>query len=314
MPSDTTPYAVEAVEVSFRYGSRKALRGVSLSVRAGELFGVIGPNGGGKTTLFRLLSTQISPHEGRAAILGYDVVRQAAEVRRRIGVVFQTPSSDGKLTLWENLLYQGNLYGMRGRGLRMAAERALALVGLRDRRDDLVQQLSPGLRRRLEIGKGILHAPGLLLLDEPSAGLDPGARLALWHLLRDLRKEGVTVFLTTHHTDEADQCDRLAVLHEGAILALDAPGTLKGAVGGDVVTVRAKDPQALEPILRRRAAGLPVVQNGTVRVVQPRGHELAAYLLESRGEEVLSVTVGQPTLEDVFFHYTGQGLSGGGEG
>lgn len=311
MPSDAVSCAVEAEGVCFRYGSRQALQGVSFSVQAGEVFGVIGPNGGGKTTLFRILSTTSSPHEGRAFVFGYDVSRQADAVRRRIGVVFQTPSSDGKLTLRENLLYQGRLYGMRGGELKSAAERVLALVGLRDRADDLVQTLSYGLRRRLEIGKGMLHSPGLLLLDEPSAGLDPGARLDLWRVLKDLQKEGVTVFLTTHHTDEADQCDRLAVLHEGRLLALDTPQALKATVGGDVVTIRAKDPQGLEPTLRRLAASAPMFLNGAVRVEQPRGHELAAHLLETHGEAILSITVGQPTIEDVFVRYTGQGLAPG---
>jgi len=228
--------SVDVEGLTHRYGERTALDGVSFSVRSGEVFGLVGPNGGGKTTLFKILSTALAPSSGSARVAGVDV-RDGA-VRRRIGVVFQSPSLDGKLTVGENLLHHGHLYGLSGSGLKERIGEELTRFGLKDRMGDRVEKLSGGLQRRVELAKSLLHRPEVLLLDEPSTGLDPGARRDLWDALRGLK--GVTVLLTTHLLEEAERCDRMAILHKGKIVALGEPLTLRGEIGGDVVTVRSR--------------------------------------------------------------------------
>ncbi|HUR38220.1 MAG TPA: ABC transporter ATP-binding protein, partial [Planctomycetota bacterium] len=240
--------SVEIDGLTHRYGERLALDGVSFSVRKGEVFGLLGPNGGGKTTLFKILSTALRPTSGSARIEGVDVRDDA--VRRRIGVVFQAPGLDQKLTVAENLLHQGHLYGLRGAALRRRIDEELGRFKLSDRARDRVEKLSGGLQRRVELAKALLHQPEILLLDEPSTGLDPGARRDLWDALRSLK--GVTVLLTTHLLEEAERCDRLAILHKGKLVALGAPLDLRGEIGGDVVTIRAKDAEALAAAIREK--------------------------------------------------------------
>jgi ABC-2 type transport system ATP-binding protein len=301
-----SPAAVEVEGLSRSYGSRKALDGVSFVVGRGEIFGLLGPNGGGKTTLFRILSTLLPPSSGRAAIFGQDVVRQSREVRRRVGVVFQGPNLDRKLTAAENLIQQGHLYGLRGKPLRERIERLLADLELEDRKDDLVETLSGGQRRRVEVAKGLLHKPALLLLDEPSAGLDPGVRRALWDALRAARAaEGVTILLTTHLLEEAEQCDRLAILDQGKLVALGTPDSLKQEIGGEVILVNAHQPEALRDQLQQRFAVDATVLGSRLRFEHPRGHEFIPQLVEAFPGEIQSVTVAKPTLEDVFFRRTG---------
>src|SRR5438552_1768384 len=215
-PPMSVPASVSVQGLAHDYGERRVLRGLDFTVPEGEIFGLLGPNGGGKTTLFRILATLLRPTAGRALVMGHDVALEPDEVRRRIGVVFQSPALDRVLTVRENLEVHGRLYGLSGRGLRGAAEEMLRRVRLLDRADDRVGTLSGGLMRRAEIAKGLLHRPRLLLMDEPSSGLDPGARQDLWELLRDLRERfGTTLLLTTHLMEEADRCDRLAILSEG---------------------------------------------------------------------------------------------------
>jgi ABC-2 type transport system ATP-binding protein len=207
--------AVQVENVVFRYGARTALAGVTFEVGRGEIFGLLGPNGGGKTTLFRILSTLLEPAEGRALIFGHDVAKEPLEARRRIGVVFQNQSLDRRLSVEENLVCQGRLYGLKGAELKSRIEDAMLRTGVADRRADSVESLSGGLRRRVELAKCLLHRPQLLLLDEPSTGVDPAVRLDFWNYLRRLREEqGVTVLLTTHLLEEADKCDRLAILDQ----------------------------------------------------------------------------------------------------
>ena len=302
-----SPAAAEVQDLSRSYGSRKALDGVSFVVDRGEIFGLLGPNGGGKTTLFRILSTLLPPSSGRAAIFGHDVVRQAQEVRRRVGVVFQGQNLDRKLTAAENLAQQGHLYGMRGKALRERIERLLADLELGDRKNDLVETLSGGQRRRVEVAKGLLHEPALLLLDEPSTGLDPGVRRALWDALRAARAaEGVTILLTTHLLEEAEQCDRLAILDQGKLVALGTPDSLKQEIGGEVVLVNAHQPEALRDQLQQRFAVDATVLGNRLRFEHARGHEFIPQLVEAFPGEIQSVTVAKPTLEDVFFRRTGR--------
>lgn len=301
-----TTTALETSRLVHRYGERVALAGLDLQVFAGEIFALLGPNGGGKTTLFRLLSTLIPIQSGSARVLGYDVATQTADVRRRIGVVFQAPSLDKKLTVAENLYHQGHLYGMSGGALRRRADEMLARLGLADRRRDLVETLSGGLRRRVELAKGLLHHPRLLLLDEPSTGLDPGARSDLWDYLQQIRRDdGVTVVLTTHLLEEADKADRLAILNAGSLVALDTPDRLRASVGGDTLTIETDQPDELAAAIGERFKVTAAVVDGSVRLEQPDGHQWVARLVEAFPGRVQSIKLGKPTLEDVFIARTG---------
>jgi ABC-2 type transport system ATP-binding protein len=306
--SDTA--ALEVTRLVHRYGERTALAGLDLLVEQGEIFALLGPNGGGKTTLFRVLSTLIPVQSGRAEVLGFDCMRQTAEVRRRIGVVFQAPSLDKKLTVSENLRHQGHLYGLAGADLRRRADEALERLRLTDRRNERAETLSGGLRRRVELAKGLLHRPRLLLLDEPSTGLDPGSRGDLWDYLRQLRaEEGVTVVLTTHLLEEADRADRLAILNAGELVALDTPDRLRASVGGDTLSIETEEPAALAAAINERFAaeriGAATVVDGCVRLEQPDGHRWVARLVEGFPGRIQAVRLGKPTLEDVFIARTG---------
>jgi ABC-2 type transport system ATP-binding protein len=288
------------------YGGRPALQGIDFDVNGGEVFALLGPNGGGKTTLFRILATLLRPDAGRASLLGHDVVRDARAVRESIGVVFQSPALDRKLTVRENLEVQGRLYGLGGARLREAIDEMLRRVRLLDRARDRVETLSGGLMRRAEIAKGLLHRPRVLLLDEPSTGLDPGARSDLWEHLSDLRaRDGVTILLTTHLMEEAERCDRLGILSQGRLVATGTPRQLKSEIGGDVIAVVTPDPGALREEIERRFGGPATVVDGTVRLERPRGHELIPRLVEAFPDRIDSVTIGRPTLLDVFIHKTG---------
>jgi ABC-2 type transport system ATP-binding protein len=320
-PSEAVP-AVEVRDLEFSYhsrrgGARRALAGIGFRVAPGEVFGCLGPNGGGKSTLFRILATLARPERGEVRIFGADPARQVREVRRLLGVVFQNPGLDLHLTAGENLLHQGHLYGLRGRDLARRIDEALARFGLADRRDDRARTLSGGMRRRVEIAKALLHGPRLLLLDEPSTGLDPGARRDLWDTLESLRAGGVTVLLTTHSMEEGDRCDRLALLDRGSLVAEGTPAALKEEVGGDVVTLTGRDPEALARDLASRfpdlAPVLRAVDDGAVQITRERAHELVARLVEALPGRVDSVTVARPSLEDVFLRRTGHRLYGGGE-
>ena len=286
--------------VSHRYGERTALDKVGFSVHRGEVFGLLGPNGGGKTTLFRILSTLMTPTEGRVLLDGGPIDR------RRIGVVFQSPSLDKKLTVRENLVHQGHLYGLCGADLGQRISNLLGRFGLADRAGDFVEKLSGGLRRRVELAKGLLHNPELILLDEPSTGLDPLARRELGNYLEELRqKDGVTALLTTHIMEEADRCDRLAIIDRGHLVAVDTPHALKERVGGDVIGVGAARPLELVGQIAKQFRVKATLVDNVIRIERPRGHEFVPELVEAFPGEIDSVSVGKPTLEDVFIHLTG---------
>lgn len=277
------------------------------------MFGLLGPNGSGKSTLFSVLATLLPPSEGRASVFGRDVVREPDGVRRSIGVVFQSPSLDRKLTVRENLVHHGHLYGMCGGPLREAVDGSLARAGLSERAAERAQTLSGGLARRVEVAKGMLHGPRMLLLDEPSTGLDPAARRDLWSRLKDLRsKEGVTVLVTTHWMEEAQRCDRLAILHEGRAVAQGTPTELRGALAFDVVVFRTADPEGLLAALKGRFGVEGTVQDGTVRVERGGGQEFVRQVAGAFGDRIDAVTVGRPTLEDVFVRATGRSFWEGG--
>jgi ABC-2 type transport system ATP-binding protein len=292
--------------LSHQYGSRTALSNINFEVKAGEIFGLLGPNGGGKSTLFRILSTMMLPSAGRAEVAGHDVTREPAAVRRSIGVVFQTQSLDKALTVAENLRAQGHLYGLSGPKLNERMEHVMQRLGLADRRKDIVETLSGGLKRRVEIAKGLLHRPVVLLMDEASTGLDPGARRELWQYIEELRStEGVTILLTTHILGEADRCDRLALLHQGRMVAEGTPAQLRARIGGDVVVLETEDADALGRQIETRFGLKPSVMAGVLRVEIANGHRFITEVVEAFPGAIQSVGLHKPTLEDVFIRETG---------
>jgi ABC-2 type transport system ATP-binding protein len=305
--------AVRIDRLNFSYAPSKAgataprvLNDLSLSVNRGEVFGVLGPNGGGKTTLFRLLSTAMPLKEaGRAWVFDSDVARDPAAVRRRIGVVFQNPSLDRKLTLRENLTAQCALYGVPRGEVNARIDDALARFSLTPRANDFVDKLSGGLQRRGEIAKSLLHRPELLLMDEPSTGLDPGARRELWDTLRALKESGITILLTTHLMEEGERCDRVAIVNQGRVVAAGTPADLKSRIGGDVVSIQAGDAPALATRIREKFSVTPVVLDGTLRIEIRDGHTFIPSMVEAFPGAIEAISVGKPTLEDVFIRETG---------
>ncbi len=298
--------SVEALSHSYhsrRGETRSALRDLNLLIDGPMLYGVLGPNGGGKSTLFRILATMLRPKSGRARVAGFDVVEQAHAVRRHLGVVFQTNSLDKQLTIEENLKLQGQLQGLSSRELPGRVDDVLRQLDLVERRADLVKELSGGLARRAELAKALLHRPSILLLDEPSTGLDPHARRRLWETVDQIRaSRPMVVLLTTHLLDEADRCDRLLLLHEGARVREGTPPELKAAIGGEVVLLKSREPERLMSLL---AANSPVMFGSAVRVEVAHAHRFAAELVERQPELVESVEFRRPSLEDVFFAATG---------
>lgn len=300
---------VEVASLTHRYGDRIALDGVTLSVARGTIFALLGPNGGGKTTLFKILTTLLTPTKGTARVAGADVVADRNRVRGRIGIVFQKPSLDGKLTVLENLTHQGHLYGLWGPELRRRGEHVLEQFRLSDRANDRVDTLSGGLQRRVELAKGLLHKPEVLILDEPSTGLDLGARADLMAHLRELRdRNGVTSLLTTHLMDDADRCDRVGILDGGLLVALGTPTDLKATIGGDVITIHSGKPDSLAARANQKFVCKAEVVDGAIRIERERGHEFVPQLIEAFPGEIESVTVGKPTLDDVFLRHTGRRL------
>jgi ABC-2 type transport system ATP-binding protein len=304
---------VELTSLTHHYGERVALHQVTLQVGRGSIFALLGPNGGGKTTLFKILTTLLTPTSGTARVAGADVATERDRVRTRIGIVFQKPSLDGKLTVLENLTHQGHLYGLSGKELRRRSHEAMERFRFADRANDRVETLSGGLQRRVELAKGLLHRPEVLILDEPSTGLDPGARADLMVHLRELReRDGVTSLLTTHLMDEADRCDRVGILDSGRLVVLGTPTDLKATIGGDVVTIHSGNPDSLAARAKERFSCKVDVLDGTVRIERQRGHQFVPQLIEAFPGEIDSVTVGKPTLDDVFLHLTGHRLWNGG--
>ena len=301
---------IEVKNLTHRYGDRVALSNVSFEVKKGEIFGLLGPNGGGKSTLFRILSTMMVPTSGTAVIAGHDAERDPAAVRRSVGVVFQTQSLDKALTVEENLRAQGHLHGLSGADLGERMDRAMERLGLADRRKDLVETLSGGLRRRVEIAKALLHRPQVLLMDEASSGLDPAARRDLSRHVESLREnDGVTILLTTHILEEAGRCDRLILLHQGSIVAHGTPAELRARIGGDVVVLEVADPPTMAAAIEQRFGVHPSVMDGQLRVEIKDGHRFITEVVEAFPGVIDSVGLHKPTLEDVFVHETGASIA-----
>jgi ABC-2 type transport system ATP-binding protein len=306
---DTGYAPIQLENLSHNYGNRQALDALTFTVEPAEIFGLLGPNGSGKTTLFRILSTLMVPSGGHAKIQGFDVAREPNKVRQQIGIVFQAKSVDVKLTVAENLKHQGHLYGLSGSKLNARIQEVLSRVGLSDRTKDYVETLSGGMQRRVELAKGLIHAPSVLLLDEPSTGLDPGARRDLWQYLKMLRDdERVSILVTTHLMEEAEHCDRLAILNEGKLVALGSPFDLKSAIGGDVVLFETASEDGAAKLAKRMAEQFEVqavVLGRTVRLERPDGHRFITGVVEAFPGEIEGVSVAKPSLEDVFIQRTG---------
>jgi ABC-2 type transport system ATP-binding protein len=290
-----------------RYGDIEAVAGIDFQVRRGETFGFLGPNGAGKSTTIKMLCTLATPTAGTATVAGYDVVRQRDEVRRNIGLVFQDTTLDGYLTAERNLRFHAELYGVPRPVLGERLRRVLDMVGLWDRRASLVQTFSGGMMRRLEIARGLLHSPRVLFLDEPTVGLDPQTRASIWSYIEELKRlEDITIFLTTHYMDEAEHCDRIAIIDHGRIVVLDTPEVLKANVGKDRVQIHTADDEAAIAALRGRFGLEAGVHEGAVTFFVAAGEQFVPRLFAELGVPIRAVSVTRPTLDDVFMSYTGK--------
>ncbi|MQA62819.1 MAG: ATP-binding cassette domain-containing protein [Actinophytocola sp.] len=302
--------AVRVRGLTKSYGEVEAVRGIDLDVDEGEMFGFLGPNGAGKTTTIKILCTLADATSGSATVAGRDVHTERAEVRRRIGLVFQEPTLDNYLSAEQNLRFHGELYGMPRQLLRERMAEVLEMVGLAERRKDQVMTFSGGMKRRLEIGRGLLHAPRVLFLDEPTIGLDPQTRASIWEYIATLRKtQDITIFVTTHYMEEAEHCDRIAIMNSGEIVVTDTPEALKRSVGADRVQIRTDDdPLAIER-LRERFEIEAAVHDGMVTFAVPGGAEFVPRLFARLGLGIDTVTVTRPSLDDVFMAYTGRTIA-----
>jgi ABC-2 type transport system ATP-binding protein len=306
-PSPDRDPAISVRGLAKRYGEIEAVRGVHFEVRRGEVFGFLGPNGAGKTTTINMLCTLARPTAGTATVAGYDVVSERDEVRRNIGLVFQDTTLDGYLTAERNLRFHAELYGVPRSQVGARMKNVLDMVGLWDRRDSRVQTFSGGMMRRLEIARGLLHSPHVLFLDEPTVGLDPQTRSSIWTYIEELkRREDITIFLTTHYMDEAEHCDRIAIIEGGAIVALDTPEALKASVGKDRVQIQTRDDQAAIVALREHFDIEAMIHDGAVTFSVRSGEQFVPMLFAELGVPIGSVNVARPTLDDVFMSYTGK--------
>jgi ABC-2 type transport system ATP-binding protein len=298
---------IEVDDLRRRFGQLEAVKGVSFDVAPGEVFGFLGPNGAGKTTTINMLTTLLRPSFGRATVNGVDVIRQRSEVRRSIGLVFQQPTLDETLTAEQNLRFHAYAYGVPPDVRERRLRELLTLVELWDRRGSKVRTFSGGMKRRLEIARGLLHRPRVLFLDEPTLGLDPQTRRRIWEYLAELRaRDGLTIFLTTHYMDEAEHCDRIAVIDHGRIVALDSPTNLKSAVGGDQITITTSDGPAAADELRGRYGLSPSIVDGTVSFLVPAGEAFLPEFVRGFGQPMEAIGLRRPTLDDVFLHLTGR--------
>jgi ABC-2 type transport system ATP-binding protein len=300
---------IEVEELSKFFGQLIAVDKVSFQIAEGEIFGFLGPNGAGKTTTINMLCTLLTPSGGRATVNGYDVVKQRSEVRRSIGLVFQEPTLDEYLTGEQNLRFHAYAYKVPKELREKRISELLELVELSDRRKSKVRTFSGGMKRRLELARGLLHSPRVLFLDEPTLGLDPQTRRHIWDYILALRQQkNLTIFLTTHYMDEAENCDRITIIDNGKIIALDTPDKLKDALGGDVVTLKARDNNAAALELKEKYDLSPIIQNGMITFSTPQGEKFLPKLMGSFQSPLLSIGVRRPTLDDVFLKLTGRAI------
>jgi len=305
------PIVSPAVAVSVnglvkRYDEIEAVRGIDFEVAGGEIFGFLGPNGAGKSTTINMLCTLVRPSCGSAQVAGHDVVRERDEVRRNIGLVFQDTTLDGYLSAEQNLRLHAELYGVPRELVRERMRQVMEMVELWERRASLVNTFSGGMKRRLEIARGLLHSPRVLFLDEPTVGLDPQTRSSIWSYIRELKeREDITIFLTTHYMDEAEYCDRIAIMDQGRIIVLDTPEALKAKVGKDRVRIETDDDQATIAALRERFSVEATLAEGAVTFGVAEGEHFVPRLFAELGLPIRAVSVARPSLDDVFMSYTG---------
>jgi len=300
------PPAIVVRELRKSFGEIQAVRGVQFEVAAGEVFGFLGPNGAGKTTTINMLCTLAKPTSGSASVAGHDVVRERDDVRRNIGLVFQDPTLDNYLTGSQNLRLHAELYGLQKDLVEPRMRQVLEMVGLWERRNSPVGTYSGGMRRRLEIARGMMHSPRVLFLDEPTIGLDPQTRRSIWNYIRELKeREEITIFMTTHYMDEAEWCDRIAIMDHGKIVALDAPEKLKASVGKDRVMIHTDNDDAAIAALADLFGIEAWMAEGSVTFGVARGEEFVPRLFAELGVPIQGVSVSRPTLDDVFMSYTG---------
>jgi ABC-2 type transport system ATP-binding protein len=301
-----TQAAIVVAGLAKSFDDVEAVRGVDFEVATGEVFGFLGPNGAGKSTTINMLCTLAKPTAGSATVAGFDVVRERDDVRRHIGLVFQDPTLDGYLSAHENLRLHAELYGVERSLVQPRMKQVLEMVGLWDRRDSPVATFSGGMRRRLEIARGLMHSPRVLFLDEPTIGLDPQTRSSIWSYIELLKEtEDITIFMTTHYMDEAEFCDRIAIMDQGEIVVLDTPAALKASVGVDRIMIDTDDDEAAIRALKERFAIDAQIAEGAVTFGVPGGAEFVPRLFDKLGVPIRSVSVSRPTLDDVFMSYTG---------
>jgi ABC-2 type transport system ATP-binding protein len=289
-----------------RFGDIEAVRGIDFDVATGETFGFLGPNGAGKSTTINMLCTLVRPTGGAALVAGHDVVSERDEVRRNIGLVFQDTTLDGYLTAEQNLRLHAELYGVPREAVQGRMQQVMEMVGLWERRGSLVNTFSGGMKRRLEIARGLLHSPRVLFLDEPTVGLDPQTRSLIWNYIRELKsREEITIFLTTHYMDEAEYCDRIAIMDQGRIIVLDTPAALKASVGKDRVQIQTDDDDRAIAALNERFGIEATVAEGSVTFGVPEGEHFVPRLFAELGVPIRAVSVSRPSLDDVFMSYTG---------
>src|SRR3954468_21230561 len=302
-----TKLAIEVNDLRKTFGEVEAVRGVAFEVANGEVFGFLGPNGAGKTTPINLMCTLAKPTSGSAHVAGYDVVRRRDDVRRHIGLVFQDPTLDGYLTAQQNLKLHAELYGVESALVPARMEQVLQMVGLWERKDSPVMTFSGGMRRRLEIARGLMHSPRVLFLDEPTIGLDPQTRSSIWKYIGELKeREEITIFMTTHYMDEAEFCDRIAIMDQGEIVALDTPAALKAQVGADRVRIETEDDDAAIAAVAERFGLEATMSEGAVTFHVESGAEFVPRLFAELGVPITSVSVSRPSLDDVFMSFTGK--------
>jgi ABC-2 type transport system ATP-binding protein len=307
-------YVINTKDLTKKFGTLVAVNQLNITVEHGEVFGLLGPNGAGKTTTISMLCTILKPTSGTASVNGFDIVKQPAQVRKSIGIVFQDPSVDDRLTGRENLEMHANLYGVPGNEQKERIDAVLKLVELEDRADGLLRTYSSGMRRRLEIARGLIHYPRVLFLDEPTIGLDPQTREHIWTYIKELSKqEDITIILTTHYMEEADKlCDRIAIIDYGKIAALDTPHSLKEKLGEDLITVRTKDAERLSQQLAKSALVNKIsVTENELKLNVKSGHAALPRIVEiaaGSGIHIESVSLHEPDLGDVFLHYTGRAI------
>lgn len=290
-----------------KYNGLTAVDHISFSVEKGEIFGFLGPNGAGKTTTINILATLLAPTEGEVCVNNFNILTQKDQVRKSIGLVFQDPSLDDRLTAEENLYFHARLYQVPANEYKKRMAEVLALVDLLDRRKDIVKTFSGGMKRRLEIARGLIHHPAILFLDEPTLGLDPQTRAHLWdYILRLKQEKQMTIFMTTHYMNEAEYCDRLVIIDYGKIVAFDTPANLKKAVGGDIIILESPQPQQLKQEIKQKYGLEAKEENGTIIIEISNGKTFLPRLFDELTTKVTSVSLREPTLDDVFLHLTGR--------